>query len=72
MEREVRQLEEDVAEIKKVLVSPESCPSPRKQRFKVGPSCCGLPLLPSWLEPPSVLMFGLNVCFRWWSRGSGP
>lgn len=37
IEREVRQLEEDVAEIKKVLVSPESCPGPRNQRFKVGP-----------------------------------
>lgn len=35
IEREVRQLEKDVAEIKALLVSPESCPSPRKQRFKV-------------------------------------
>lgn len=41
IEREVRQLERDVAEIKKLVVSPESCPSPRKQRLKVEPCCCG-------------------------------
>lgn len=60
----MRLLEQDVAQIKKLLGSPESCPSPRKHRFQVGP--------PSgrWLW--KVPGLPLILCSRWWSRGSGP
>lgn len=62
METEVRRLEEDVAEIKKVLASPESCPSPRKQRFKVGPSRGGAAVV-------AGATFSADVLPEWVSDG---
>lgn len=50
-------LEQDVAEIKQLLGSPESCPSPRKQRFQVRPPSVRWLLLLVW----KVLTFPLNL-----------